>query len=39
MHPLTPEGRGPGVAMAIKDGAVTPSLLPQVPYVLIPGAP
>jgi hypothetical protein len=36
LHPLTPEGRGPGVPMAIKDGAVTPSLLPQVPYVLVP---
>jgi len=38
LHPLTPKGRGPDVPLAIKDGAVAPSLLPQVPYILIPEA-
>lgn len=38
LHTLTPKGRGPDVPMAIKDGAVAPSLLPQVPYILIPEA-
>ena len=33
LYPLTPTGRGPGVTLAVHDGAVAPRLLPQVPYI------
>ena len=36
LYPLTPEGRGKGVPVAIKDRTLSPSLLPQVPYILVP---
>jgi hypothetical protein len=36
LYPLTPDGRGKGVPIAIKDRAISPSLLPQVPYILVP---
>jgi hypothetical protein len=36
LYPLTPDGRGKGVPIAIQGLAVSPSLLPQVPYVLVP---
>ena len=38
LHPLTPDGRGPGVPIAIQDRTIMPSLLPQVPYILVPVA-
>ena len=34
--PLTPDGRGKGVALPVDNRAVAPQLLPQVPYVLVP---
>ncbi|MGA2616258.1 MAG: hypothetical protein ABSF26_01535 [Thermoguttaceae bacterium] len=37
LYPLTPDGRGDGKPLSITTGTVTPSLLPQVPYVLVPG--
>lgn len=36
LYPLTPEGRGKGMPIAINDRAITPSLLSQVPYILVP---
>ena len=36
LYPLTPAGRGQGVPIAIRQRAISPSLLPQVPYVLVP---
>ncbi|MGV3607327.1 MAG: glycoside hydrolase family 101 beta sandwich domain-containing protein [Planctomycetaceae bacterium] len=36
LYPLTPEGRGPGQTLAVKDQAISPNLLPQLPYVLVP---
>ncbi len=36
LYPLTPDGRGPGVPIAIKDRTIMPSLLPQVPYIFAP---
>jgi hypothetical protein len=36
LYPLTPDGRGKGVPIAIKERAISPSLLPQVPYILVP---
>lgn len=36
LYPLTPNGRGKGQALTIADRTVTPKLLPQVPYVLVP---
>ena len=39
LYPLTPDGRGRGVPTAIKDRTISPSLLPQVPYILVPEAP
>ena len=36
LYPLTPDGRGPGVPIAIEDRTVMPSLLPQVPYIFVP---
>jgi len=36
LYPLTPEGRGKGLPIAINDRTITPSLLPQVPYILVP---
>jgi len=38
-YPLTPKGRGNGVAVSVTDGAVALKLLPQVPYILVPDAP
>ncbi|MDB6174549.1 MAG: hypothetical protein JWL59_3860 [Chthoniobacteraceae bacterium] len=35
LYPLTPDGRGPGIKMKVTDGSVAPTLLPQVPYVLV----
>ena len=35
LYPLTPDGRGQGVHLEIKDRTITPSLLPQVPYILV----
>jgi hypothetical protein len=37
LYPLTPDGRGAGQPVAIANRTVTPTLLPQIPYVLIPG--
>jgi len=36
LYPLTPDGRGKGVPIAIKDRSIAASLLPQVPYILVP---
>ena len=36
LYPLTPEGRGKGIALPLNDRSVAPELLPQVPYVLLP---
>ena len=36
LYPLTPDGRGTGVTLPIRDRAVSPALLPQIPYVLVP---
>jgi hypothetical protein len=36
LYPLTPDGRGSGVPIAIKDRTIMPSLLPQVPYIFVP---
>jgi hypothetical protein len=36
LYPLTPEGRGQPIHLAIKDRTLTPRLLPQIPYILIP---
>jgi hypothetical protein len=36
LYPLTPDGRGKGVPLAVKQRAISPSLLPQVPYILVP---
>ena len=36
LYPLTPDGRGAPVVLAVKDRRVTPNLLPQVPSVLEP---
>jgi len=36
LHPLTSGGRGDAVRLTIKDRQVVLSLLPQVPYVLVP---
>jgi len=36
LYPLTPDGRGTGVPVAIQDRTIAPSLLPQVPYILVP---
>jgi hypothetical protein len=36
LFPLTPDGRGKGISIAIKDRSIAPKLLPQVPYVLVP---
>jgi len=36
LYPLTPDGRGKGVPLAIKDRTIAPALLPQVPYILVP---
>ncbi len=33
LYPLTPAGRGKGIRISVKDGSVSPVLLPQVPYV------
>ena len=39
LHPLTPDGRGKGVPVAIADRTIKPELLPQVPYILVPETP
>jgi len=36
LYPLTPDGRGKGVPVAIQDRTIAPALLPQVPYILVP---
>jgi hypothetical protein len=36
LFPLTPDGRGAGIHVAITDQSVSPMLLPQIPYVLVP---
>ncbi|HSH93391.1 MAG TPA: glycoside hydrolase family 101 beta sandwich domain-containing protein [Roseimicrobium sp.] len=38
LYPLTPDGRGKGISLAIKDRSLTPRLLPQMPCVLVPDA-
>jgi hypothetical protein len=38
LYPLTPDGRGRGIPLAIADRAAAPNLLPQLPYVLVPKA-
>jgi len=38
LYPLTPDGRSKGLALPLSDRSATPSLLPQVPYVLVPEA-
>jgi hypothetical protein len=35
LYPLTPDGRGAGTLLPIKQGTVAPKILPQVPYVLV----
>lgn len=39
LYPLTPDGRGKGMTVPIKDRSLSPKLLPQVPYILVPEAP
>ena len=34
LYPLTPDGRGPIVPIAIEDRTIMP--LPQVPYIFVP---
>ena len=36
LYPLTPDGRGKGIALSLADSSTAPKLLPQVPYVLVP---
>jgi len=36
LYPLTPEGRAAGRPLSITDRTATPTLLPQVPYLLVP---
>ncbi len=36
LYPLTPDGRGKGIPLQVSDRSVTPKLLPQVPYILLP---
>jgi hypothetical protein len=36
VFPLTPDGRGAGIHVAITDRSISLRLLPQVPYVLVP---
>jgi hypothetical protein len=36
LYPLTPNGRGTALQVTIKDRAISPELLPQLPYILIP---
>ncbi|HUU91562.1 MAG TPA: hypothetical protein VM238_10155 [Phycisphaerae bacterium] len=36
LYPLTPDGRGKAVPLAITDRTISPALLPQVPYILVP---
>lgn len=36
LYPLTPEGRGKGIPMSVKERSINPKLLPQVPYILLP---
>ena len=36
LHPLTPAGRAPGVVLPVVDRSISPTLLPQVPYILLP---
>ncbi|YCM42862.1 glycoside hydrolase family 101 beta sandwich domain-containing protein [Verrucomicrobiaceae bacterium 227] len=36
LYPLTPDGRGQGVRLPVNDRSVLPTLLPQVPYILVP---
>lgn len=35
LYPLTPEGRGQGITLAVKDGQVSSNLAPQQPYVIV----
>ena len=35
LYPLTPDGRGKGVALPPNERSVSPKLLPQVPYILV----
>ncbi len=39
LYPLTPDGRGKGVMFLIADRLLTPKLLPQIPYILVPSRP
>ena len=39
LYPLTPDGRGAPVALAVANRRIAPELLPQVPYVLEPANP
>jgi hypothetical protein len=36
LYPLTPDGRGAGIPLGVADRSLSPKLLPQVPYVLVP---
>ena len=38
LYPLTPTGRGQGIPLLVNDRSVTPTLRPQIPYVLVPDA-
>jgi hypothetical protein len=38
LYPLTPDGRGTGVPLAITERTIAPKLRPQVPYILVPQA-
>jgi hypothetical protein len=36
LYPLGPAGRGQAIPLEVVDGSVSPNLLPQVPYVVVP---
>lgn len=36
LYPLTPDGRGTGKRLPVRQSTIAPTLLPQIPYVLIP---
>jgi len=39
LYPLTPDGRGAAIPLTIADRSLSPKLLPQIPYILVPQNP